>query len=88
MQKTPQINQTFNGYTNRETWIVSLWVNNDPFINEHAKECAKDSPDSLKQWVEDFKDDQDDTHGLFSDLLSQSLSRVNWQEVADSLLVD
>lgn len=25
---------TYNGYTNYETWLVSLWLDNEPYSNE------------------------------------------------------
>lgn len=30
---------TYNGWTNYETWNVALWIENDPFWYGVAKEC-------------------------------------------------
>ena len=29
----------YNGWTDWTTWNVALWINNDPLLNDIAKEC-------------------------------------------------
>ena len=55
---------THNGYTNRETWLVSLWLSNEPYTYEVLTEMVKnmqgrifnsaelyEKSDELKQFV-------------------------------------
>lgn len=40
-----------NGYTNHATWNVALWINNDEWIYNTAKECS-----SYNEFVHVMKD--------------------------------
>ena len=31
----------YNGWTNRATWNVALWIGNDPFLNHTARACVE-----------------------------------------------
>ena len=33
--------ETYNGWTNYETWNVSLWIANDEFLYNTAKACVE-----------------------------------------------
>lgn len=35
-----QMNETFNGWANYETWNASLWIANDEFLYNTAKACV------------------------------------------------
>jgi len=86
----------YNGWENRETWALILWLGNEETLHTEALEIVdrdfeRDSiyaEDTLKNWVE---------NDLFAlDTLEQaraqrnmrddvgSLWRVNWREVADA----
>jgi len=40
---------TYNGWTNRETWLVSLWLNNDPGSYEMLAEALARSESDFKK---------------------------------------
>ena len=33
--------QTYNGWTNRATWNVALWIGNDEFLYNTARACVE-----------------------------------------------
>ena len=83
---------TYNGWTNRETWLVSLWLNNDrdsyELLNNvlglstsNARKAEK-----LQNLIEDQMYDLELEASLWSDLLSTALAKVNWLEVIESNL--
>ena len=42
----------YNGWTNRKTWNVALWINNDQMMHEIANEQG--SYQNFVQWLADF----------------------------------
>jgi hypothetical protein len=78
---------TFNGWTNRETWLVSLWLNNDEAsyevllkaLGRKGSDFAK--AEWLKSQLEDLMYELPLEASLWSDLLGTALAKVNWLEV-------
>ncbi len=83
---------TYNGWVNRETWLISLWLNNDEYNYQLLSEILELNVSSsikaerLQELVEDQMYDLELGANLFSDLLSTSLSKVDWFEVIESNL--
>lgn len=77
----------YNGWTNRETWMVNLWLTNDECYYESLCSILKDfghydQPYEIRQYVHWIIDIADAT--MTSDLLETCLRRVNWQEIAEN----
>ena len=74
------------GWSNRETWLVGLWLNDAMF--EYFKEQYRDGDIALDE-VKDFVlDNLEEIHiegkaqsGLGQDLLNYALDGVNWREL-------
>lgn len=81
-------NTTYNGWSNRETWVVNLWLTNEECYYHELCSIIKDfdtvseQADELEQYVR-WVIDSDDA-GMASDLLSTSLGRVDWYEVIEA----
>ncbi len=81
--------QGYNGWTNFETWCVSLWIDNDPGSYEMAREIIKgvqsigDAAEALQDWIEEDNPLQDQA-SLYADLLNAALRQVNWYEIVES----
>jgi hypothetical protein len=87
---------TYNGWTNYETWAVSLWVDNEPTSYQYWRELAltylcgsqekcdavRDLAEQLKQQITD--EAPTDAASLYSDLLMAAISEVNWSEITEN----
>lgn len=89
------IDETYNGWTNRETWAAALWINNDQGMQEFAYEIVRTDPygDGIKDWIEELQAEateggieQREVRLMLNDI--GSLWRVNWSEIRDSLIED
>lgn len=85
---------TYNGWTNYETWLVALWLDNSEgaqeSTREQARECIEDAEGdkdeatyALEQIIKDAHEDYAPSlDGVYADLLNAALSSVDWREIA------
>jgi hypothetical protein len=86
----------YNGWTNYETWVVKLWIDNEEgsynywreIAGEAAVSCTKlqairNVADALK---EQHEEDAPEVQGVFADLISAAMSEVNWYEIAENMV--
>ena len=88
---------TYNGWTNKATWLVKLWIDNDQGTQEYWLERAKVSGDDryalAKELEYSIGEDANElgitsTASMFSDLMSWALAMVNWDEITKTLIED
>lgn len=70
-----------NGWTNRETWLVNLWLGDMLSIDRYRN--SFDSPEELEAYVILMTDVPYLEAGLISDFISGCWAEVNWQELYD-----
>jgi hypothetical protein len=46
----------YNGYTNYETWVTALWMDNEPHTNEFLYELANNNPIPRKRFHTSYDD--------------------------------
>ena len=80
----------YNGWTNYETWVVKLWMDNSISAQQHyeelARSCDLDTHSLSKALEQEHDADAPETTGVFNDLLTSALGSVNWYEIADSIV--
>ena len=82
-------NTTYNGWTNRETWAIGLYLMDsitDQIIDDIDNWAATDTKEAgqlFESFVDDMIEDAD-LNDLLLDLLD--LSQVNWQELGQHAL--
>jgi hypothetical protein len=84
--------EEYNGWTNRETWAVALWIDNEQPLQAKALELAKENQgqrklaDALESWIDDYFDQNwSNSKAMRNDI--GSLYRVNWWELAEGYLI-
>lgn len=94
--------QTYNGWTNYETWNVALWLDNEEGSYHYVRDLLADAiethgPDSddsdaamfaFADSIEEMVTDSAPDLGatMFADLLGAALSEVSWTEIARSIM--
>jgi hypothetical protein len=90
---------TVNGRFHYETWTVKHWLNNAPQVKAHWSKVAQQAFEQCRERgdpVMKLSEELESWHleklpgigGLYADLLKATLRRVDWAEVAVSLLAD
>lgn len=90
MTNATEVTQTvateYNGWSNRETWVVNLWLTGNECYYAQMCEIIKsfdtlaDQAEELEQYVSYLTSDCSGI-GIVADLLAASLARVNWVEI-------
>jgi hypothetical protein len=75
----------YNGWSNYETWLVALWLNNDQAsynalemlkARDESKHCKAESLEELVRELYEFE-----PVGVVADLVNSAFARVNWMEI-------
>lgn len=88
-------NDKYNGWSNRETWLCNLWRTNAQGYEYEERELleayGKDAYDISKELENEYEEylaELGIDNGLFSDLLSTALGRIDFYEIAQSIIDD
>ncbi|GEM_PF-3575630 len=78
----------YNGYNNKFSWLVGLWLDNDYGLHNLVSEWADEveDKDQLAEQVKDFVDEQNplaEQASMYSDILSYALVFVDYESVVD-----
>lgn len=83
--------EEYNGWLNYETWAVNQWLSNDEALYQTTRELISmptDQPyekeQALRGFVEELCEPSLQDPSLMSDLLSKSLSRVDWSAIVEA----
>lgn len=88
----------YNGWTNYETWVTALWIDNEEGTYLMVRSIARDvfennewTPlvqlaDALKDLVEEWVVDEDQPASLATDLLLSAFGEIDFYEIAGTLL--
>lgn len=84
---------TYNGWTNYETWVTALWIDNEEWSYRDNRYLAEEYglegldngslAEAIKNWVDEIMIPEIPA-SLATDLIGAALSEVNWQEIAES----
>ena len=73
----------YNGWTNKETWLVSLW------LGDMFQADLDDGQEIDESYIESVVDEmasaalEEGANGFMTDLLNCALSEINYREIAE-----
>jgi hypothetical protein len=79
----------YNGWTNKETWLVNVWYMGDmpQYFADMEQFCvdALELEDSIRYIAEECEALSQLPAGLLSDFINTCWAEVNWHELAEHL---
>lgn len=79
--------ETYNGWTNYESWVVALWIDNEESAHINAREIASEhesdmaAGEAIERWLDSQLEDRIPESGLLADLITHAMARVDWREI-------
>lgn len=75
----------YNGWSNYETWLVALWLNNDQ-ASYNALEAIRAENESEYRKAESLEELVRELYefepvGIVADLVNSAFAQVNWMEI-------
>ena len=89
---TTKKTETYNGWSNYETWLVSLWLDNDQEtynkIRNIIKRNGNISTYAVSKKIQDFVEKMvfTDKASLQQDLINSAIQEVNFPEIVQSMI--
>lgn len=88
--------KTYNGWKNYETWLTTLWLDNDESTQTDCVQLARRASstcrlaDEIKDYVRELPelDEVQERGGFVADLIGAALSEVDWLEIAEHYYQD
>lgn len=96
------VDKRYNGWSNYETWVVKLWLDNEYSMYRYWTRTAQECWDAVRpdndgervqaednlsdRLKEEITESAPQLEGVFADLLDAALCEVNWREIAASYL--
>jgi hypothetical protein len=81
------MSETYNGWSNYETWAVKLWLDNDGWQYERGMpKTAHELAAYLKEEAQEMAPDLGSS--VYADLLGAAMDSVDWYEIAEAILLD
>ena len=69
---------TYNGWTNRATWLVNLWFGENLSMMQEDGEAV--TADYIESMITEYVDEIVPTSSFIADLID--LNEINWEELA------
>lgn len=90
----------YQGWSNYETWVTKLWMDNDKASYDYWRDATRDVmgrpkdertdagvlADRLKDEIEEGAPEI--KASMYSDLLNSAISNIDFYEIAESLIAD
>jgi len=73
-------NDTYNGWSNKETWLANLWLSD--YFTQEIEDGQDICAAHIKDTINNMLADSPELWGLFSDLLNTAISGIDCYEIA------
>ena len=79
--------ETYEGWSNRETWLANLWINNDLALHNYLKSLVRNNKtlsgkaSDLAWMMDELVEENTFSDNLASDLLRAAYDRIRWVEI-------
>ena len=72
----------YNGWTNKETWLVNLWLGD--YLQQELEDVNEITAAHIKEVVDEMAAAalEDGANGFITDLLNCALGEINYDEIA------
>jgi hypothetical protein len=89
---------SYNGWTNYETWVVNLWIDNDEYLYNDRLDLVREGKfrnemhcgEAIRDWLREVLEDTGKwpQTGLVADLFGAAWEAVNWTEIGEHSMAD